>query len=107
MTEAQRERWLAPGALAFVELGVHPSQRRRGLGGLLHDELLARAARPTAVLETDVDNDAAIAFYERRGWETIIPELRIGRLHRVMGRDEQAPAQVYLQRPYSGSVRRA
>lgn len=94
MTETQRERWLAPGQFAFVELGVHPSRRRCGLGGRLHDELLARAARPTAVLETEVDNDPAIAFYERRGWETIIPEIRIGRLYRVMGREEPARIQV-------------
>jgi ribosomal protein S18 acetylase RimI-like enzyme len=86
MTEAQRERWLAPGELELVELGVHPGWRRRGVGGQLHDELLARANRQTAVLATEVDNDAAIAFYEGRGWETIVPELRIGRLYRVMGR---------------------
>jgi ribosomal protein S18 acetylase RimI-like enzyme len=30
MTEEQRERWLAPGELEFVELGVHPNRRRRG-----------------------------------------------------------------------------
>lgn len=88
MTEGQRERWLAPGELELVELGVHPSRRRRGVAGRLHDELLARAARPTAVLATEVDNDAAVMFYERRGWETIIPELRLGRLYRVMGREE-------------------
>ena len=87
MAEEQRERWLAPGELEFVELGVHPSWRGRGIGGHLHDELLTRAARPTAVLSTGVDNVAAIAFYEARGWETILPEMRIGRLYRVMGRE--------------------
>jgi ribosomal protein S18 acetylase RimI-like enzyme len=87
MTEEQRLRWLAPGELEFIELGVHPSRRRHGIGGRLHDELLARAGRPTAVLATEIDNEAAIAFYEDRGWETIIPEIRIGRPYRVMGRD--------------------
>jgi ribosomal protein S18 acetylase RimI-like enzyme len=89
MTEGQQKRWLAPGELEFVELGVHPSMRRRGIGGLLHDELLMRAARPTAVLATEVDNAMAVAFYRGRGWETIIPELRIGRLYHVMGREGQ------------------
>jgi ribosomal protein S18 acetylase RimI-like enzyme len=83
MSEGQRERWLAPGELEFVELGVHPSWRRRGIGGQLHDELLARAARLTAVLATEIDNQAAIAFYEGRGWQTIIPEIRIGQPYRV------------------------
>jgi ribosomal protein S18 acetylase RimI-like enzyme len=87
MTEQQRLRWLAPGELEFIELSVHPSRRRRGIGGRLHDELLERARRPTAVLATEVDNEPAIAFYEDRGWETIIPEIRIGRPYRVMGRD--------------------
>jgi ribosomal protein S18 acetylase RimI-like enzyme len=73
MTEAQRERWLAPGELEFVELGVHPNWRRRGVGGRLHDALLARTGRSTAVLATEVDNRPAIGFYEARGWETIIP----------------------------------
>jgi hypothetical protein len=52
--------------------------------------LLARAARPTAVLATEVDNEPAIEFYKNRGWETILPEIRIGRLYRVMGREEPA-----------------
>jgi ribosomal protein S18 acetylase RimI-like enzyme len=67
------------------ELGVHPGRRRRGIGGRLHDELLERAGRPMAVLATEVDNRAAIAFYGDRAWETIIPEIRIGRPYRVMG----------------------
>jgi ribosomal protein S18 acetylase RimI-like enzyme len=94
MTEEQRERWLAPGELEFVELGVHPNRRRRGIGGRLHDELLARAGRRTAVLSTEHDNEAAIAFYERRGWDTIVPKIRIGKLYRVMGREEPAPARL-------------
>lgn len=92
MTEAQRERWLVPLELEVIELGVHPDLRRVGIGGRLHDELLARAARPTAVLATDTDNQAAISFYEARGWETIIPEVRIGRPYRVMGNEQPAHA---------------
>lgn len=90
MTREQRERWLAPGELEFVELGVHPNWRRRGVGGRLHDELLARMGRSTAVLATEVGNRPAIGFYEARGWQTIIPEIRLARLYRVMGREQPA-----------------
>lgn len=89
MTEEQRQRWLAPGEFEFVELGVHPGHRRRGIGGRLHDEVLAHAARPTAVLATEIENKRATRFYERCGWETIIPEIRLGKRYRVMGRDER------------------
>ena len=47
MTETQRERWLAPGEFEFVELGIHPSRRRRGLAGRLPTSCwTARGDRP-------------------------------------------------------------
>lgn len=85
MTEEQRARWLQPGELEFVELGVHPACRRRGLGTWLNDELLARAGRPTAVLTTEVQNEPAKALYGARGWKVIVPEIVIGRPYTVMG----------------------
>ncbi len=85
MTEEQRARWLQPGELEFVELGVHPACRRRGLGTWLNDELLARAGRPTAVLATEVQNEPAKALYGARGWKVIVPEIVIGRPYTVMG----------------------
>ena len=35
----------------------------------------------------EVDNETAIAFYENRGWERIIPEIRTGRPYRALGRE--------------------
>ena len=54
-----------------VTLYVHPSARRRGLGkrlleGLL--EALAEVGAKHAVLEVDVRNSGAIAFYRRLGF---------------------------------------
>ena len=78
MDEAARTRWLRPGHFEFVELAVRPDLRRRGLGGRLHDALLGGLDAPTAVLSTEVDNEAAVALYSGRGWEVIVPELDFG-----------------------------
>jgi ribosomal protein S18 acetylase RimI-like enzyme len=78
MDEATRARWLRPGHFEFVELAVRPDLRRRGLGGGLHDALLGGLDAPTAVLSTEVDNEAAIALYGGRGWQVIVPALDFG-----------------------------
>lgn len=90
MTPEQRDRWLAPGHFEYVELHVHPGRRRQGVGGRLHDELLARQATSrTAVLSTQVDNEPALALYGGRGWQVVVPTLDFGsgRLFEILGRD--------------------
>jgi ribosomal protein S18 acetylase RimI-like enzyme len=78
MDEATRSRWLGPGHFEFVELAVRPGLRRRGIGGRLHDALLAGLDAPTAVLSTEVENAPAIALYRGRGWEVVVPEIDFG-----------------------------
>ena len=54
-----------------VTLDVHPSKRRRGLGKRLLEELLealGEVGAKRAVLEVDVRNSGAIAFYRRLGF---------------------------------------
>jgi ribosomal protein S18 acetylase RimI-like enzyme len=90
MGEAERARWLAPGHFEYVELHVRPELRGRGLGGRLHDELLARqAASRTAVLSTQVDNERALGLYRGRSWRVVLPQLDFGagRLFSILGRD--------------------
>jgi ribosomal protein S18 acetylase RimI-like enzyme len=90
MNEAERARWLAPGHFEYVELHVRPEFQRRGVGGLLHDELLSRqTASRTAVLSTQVDNERALALYHGRGWQVVLPRLDFGsgRLFSILGRD--------------------
>lgn len=77
MTTAQRNRWLRPGHVELAELHVAPAWRRQGLGGRLHDELLAAFPdSPTSLLSTQTGNAPALALYEARGWVTVVPELR-------------------------------
>jgi ribosomal protein S18 acetylase RimI-like enzyme len=78
MDEAARSRWLPPGHFEFVELAVRPDLRRHGLGGRLHDALLAGLDAPTAVLSTEVANEPAIGLYRGRGWEVVVPEIDFG-----------------------------
>ena len=91
MDEQTRERWLPAGHFEVVELHVHPDSQRRGIGGRLHDALLDGLANPTAVLSTQKDNGPALALYQDRGWQVVVPELFFGtdpsRPFCVMGRD--------------------
>ena len=62
-----------PNLARVVTLDVHPSARRRGLGKQLLERLLAELAAAGAgrvVLEVDVRNGGAIAFYRRLGFST-------------------------------------
>ncbi len=58
----------------MYHLAVAPEWRSRGIGQLLTDELEARLRKKGCTryyLLVDPDNHTAIAFYERRGWESM------------------------------------
>ena len=60
-----------PDVARVITLDVHPSARREGLGRRLLETLLARLAAAgagRAVLEVDVRNEGAIAFYRSLGF---------------------------------------
>ena len=50
-------------------IGVHPEHQRQGLAGVLLDAALVGVDR--MLLEVAEDNEAALAFYRRRGFEEI------------------------------------
>lgn len=74
----ERADWLAPGHFELVELQVAPELEGQGIGGSLHDALLATARGRAAVLSTEVSNARARGFYHRRGWQTLVDEIDFG-----------------------------
>jgi GNAT superfamily N-acetyltransferase len=56
----------------FAELAVVPEHQRHGIGGALHNELLAGLPHQSAMLSTQRDNWIARAFYAHRGWIDVI-----------------------------------
>jgi len=93
---AAAARWLT-GAFELAQLAVLPAWRGRGVGGRLHDRLLAGCPSPTAVATMIERDNPAVAFYRRRGWETLREGFRypgvpgaylvVGRSLRPLGED--------------------
>ena len=55
----------------FVELSVHPSYRKQGLGKLLSTKLLENLENKTAILTTQNDNNSARSLYESLHWKVL------------------------------------
>ncbi|MGE5690836.1 MAG: GNAT family N-acetyltransferase [Pseudomonadota bacterium] len=91
MTPAQRDRWLAPGHVELAELHVARDRRGGGIGGRLHDALLASYTdAATAVLSTQTANAPALALYRGRGWGVVVPRLQFaagGEAYAILGVD--------------------
>ena len=65
-----RRRWF-DDCFELVGLAVLAADRRRGIGGALHDTVLGLTERPHAVLSTRSDATDALAFYAAKGWRTV------------------------------------
>ncbi len=79
---AQADAWVG-GHFEFVELAVLPQERGRGIGGQLHDALLAGIDHGRALLESSRDpEDAAVRLYASRGWTRLGA---VGDSRQVMG----------------------
>lgn len=60
------------GHFELVELAVRPDDRGRGLGGALHDALLADLPHSRALLQTDADpRGSGHRLYRARGWQVL------------------------------------
>jgi ribosomal protein S18 acetylase RimI-like enzyme len=75
LSEAQREYWLAD-AFELAELHVHPSVQGQHFGSRLHDALIQDAPQRTALLSVMHRSHRARQLYARRGWQTLIEDLR-------------------------------
>lgn len=62
--------WLA-NCFELVEICVHPSMGKKGIGSLLHDSLLKDIPFKTSVLTTQQSNLAARKLYDKKGWIVI------------------------------------
>lgn len=69
---AEEAREWVGGHFEVVELAVRASHRRRGIGGALHDALMADPPSDRALLSTDDGDDAPAArLYRSRGWRRL------------------------------------
>lgn len=59
--------WLAD-SFEVVQIAVHPDHHGRGIGGRLHDTLIAEVPNRTAVLTTSQLESPATYLYRSRGW---------------------------------------
>lgn len=80
-----RTKW-ADDAFLVCELAVRPERQGQGLGGALHDALIADAPHATALLTTLDDRATAGAqLYARRGWRRLsAPFVAPGYAHRYV-----------------------
>jgi GNAT superfamily N-acetyltransferase len=60
-------------AWVLTELAVLPPWRGFGIGGAIHDALLAAQPCPRVLLSTEVSNVRARRMYEKRGWTYLHP----------------------------------
>ncbi len=61
----------------LMELAVVPERRGQGIGGRLHDTLLAGVRTATGLLTTNrIGHPAATGLYVSRGWRLLLPEWR-------------------------------
>jgi ribosomal protein S18 acetylase RimI-like enzyme len=75
LSAAQREYWLAD-AFELAELHVHPSVQGQHFGSRLHDALIQGAPNRTALLSVMHRSERARQLYTRRGWQTLIEDMR-------------------------------
>lgn len=93
MDRQMRREWL-DDAFEFVELAVRPDRQGRGLGGRLHDALLAGLPHGSAVLSTLDAETVARHLYRSRGWRVLVEEFRFPNVPRpyvIMGRHLPPP----------------
>ncbi|HSJ53720.1 MAG TPA: GNAT family N-acetyltransferase [Anaerolineae bacterium] len=79
--------WLI-GSFRLAEMAVVTRAQGRGLGGRLHDRLLAGLPYRRAVLSTMAADTNAYRLYRKRGWQVLLDDLLVPGLprpYRVLG----------------------
>jgi GNAT superfamily N-acetyltransferase len=70
------DRWLGELCQEIVHLAVTPDAQGRGVGGLVHDVLIAGRPAATAVLSVHPQAEPAKRLYQSRGWTVLTREFR-------------------------------
>ena len=81
--------WLT-GSFRLAEMAVASGAQGRGVGGLLHDQLLTDLPYRRAVLSTTAAKTNAFWLYHKRGWQVLIDTFDVPGLprpYRIMGLD--------------------
>jgi ribosomal protein S18 acetylase RimI-like enzyme len=66
-------RWL-DDAFEFVVIAVMPQAQGRGIGGKLHDAILAGLPQRTAILSANQAETNAMQLYRKRGWHLLLQD---------------------------------
>lgn len=73
----ERATYWLDSPFAFADLAVVPQAQGRGVGGRLHDALLAGLPHRVALLSTIRAATPASRLFRRRGWSVLVPEFRL------------------------------
>ena len=87
MSDIMRTLWFE-NAFEIIELAVLPAYQGNGIGGQLHDALLADLSHKTAVLSTINIKTAALHLYQNRGWQPIRENFsfpNVDRTYQILG----------------------
>lgn len=89
LTQAGHSKWLED-AFCLAEMAVNPDYWGQGIGGQLHDILLADSKSTHFLLSTMQSNETnAVHMYTGRGWQVLLDNIWVSEVDRnymVMGR---------------------
>jgi ribosomal protein S18 acetylase RimI-like enzyme len=72
-----RAEWIEPRPFEVVTIAVDPGFQRQGIGTRLLTRLLAGLPHSRAILWTEAERRAALAFYASQGWRAIVSDVEI------------------------------
>ncbi len=85
----QQADWLQD-SFELTQMAVLPEYQGQGIGGRLHDRLLANLPYSHGLLSTLFGETNASALYRRRGWQVLLEPFEfseVPRPYRIMGQD--------------------
>jgi GNAT superfamily N-acetyltransferase len=78
LSPVEIDRWLGEATLELVHLAVVPVAQGHGVGGRLHDEILAGSSCSSGILTVDPRAMPARRLYDSRGWIVVRESALVG-----------------------------